>query len=165
MSLVPHLKALRAVSVVVNRQTTPSSFPSLFHRLSTWTAEAPVFWCVFIPVGLGIEKHLKKESIPNLHFERNHFKICRHIYQTAVQNWSQNILIGPWWLAAVKVINPSPSILIASHFDMDQTNTSMYKSNKFFSYTVSFEVVFITLMSAQVFIFLLRLVLISYLML
>ena len=43
MSLVPDLKALSKVTVAVNGQTSPSSLPSQFHRLSVWVMEAPGF--------------------------------------------------------------------------------------------------------------------------
>lgn len=43
MVLVPDLKALSNVIVEVNGQTSPSTLPSQFHRLSVWVIEAPVF--------------------------------------------------------------------------------------------------------------------------
>lgn len=48
------------------------------------------------------------------------------------QKESQNILIAPCWLAAVWVINPSPSMIL-----MGQTKNSKKTSNKYSSKMVS----------------------------
>ena len=82
---------------------------------------------------------------------------CKDGRHDSSQNESPIILIGPWWLAAILLINPTSSILAVGTRRKLKCQSVAY-------IFLSFQLVLLTLMYVQLFKFLTSLVLISYLM-